>query len=349
MRIGRACGIIAYQIEDCVGGKNKWEQRIYYWPIYKNLEKELLDLSYSIHFCDGQLEVFSAQIAELLIRCSVEIESLIKDLYRQEKKTEPKNVGKALLSLNNDWCLDKKVVIVSAPSMYFSSDENKAFAPLGYKPTTKEEEADENDYYRAYCAVKHDRVKNIKKANQRVLLRAIASLYLLNVYYRNEVFDVGTVSTKVPFDTALQSDVFAVKYAVLNNSRYSGDELAKIPDVTYVGILTAEGQQKAQKSMVAFNQKIVERAVTQIRKDPESAIEKIKNGASGQDLVTSVLTDPNVNVASLAGASLKDYLGAKCEAVLNKGQNMLQAQTTADEATRGDDTKPSHFNTKKSS
>jgi len=44
-----------------------------YWSVYKNLEKEVLELSNQIHIDDEQLNVYSIKISELLIRCSVEI------------------------------------------------------------------------------------------------------------------------------------------------------------------------------------------------------------------------------------------------------------------------------------
>jgi hypothetical protein len=47
-----------------------------YWPVYKNIEKEVLELSNQIHFDDTQLSIYSIKISELLIRCSVEIEAI---------------------------------------------------------------------------------------------------------------------------------------------------------------------------------------------------------------------------------------------------------------------------------
>lgn len=52
-----------------------------YWPVYKNLEKELLKLAECVHFADDQLNVYSMHIADLIVRCAVEIESLSKELY----------------------------------------------------------------------------------------------------------------------------------------------------------------------------------------------------------------------------------------------------------------------------
>ena len=52
-----------------------------YWPIFKNLENELVKLSNDIHFDDDQLKIYSIKITELLIRTVVEVESISKELY----------------------------------------------------------------------------------------------------------------------------------------------------------------------------------------------------------------------------------------------------------------------------
>lgn len=52
-----------------------------YWPVYKNIEREIVELSNQVHFDDSQLTVYSVKISELLIRCVVEIEAIAKELY----------------------------------------------------------------------------------------------------------------------------------------------------------------------------------------------------------------------------------------------------------------------------
>lgn len=52
-----------------------------YWPVYKNLEDETLEVAKYNQFDDDQLDVYSMKIADLLVRCAVEIESLSKELY----------------------------------------------------------------------------------------------------------------------------------------------------------------------------------------------------------------------------------------------------------------------------
>ena len=54
-----------------------------YWPVYKHLEKETLELAHYIHFDDRQLGVYSFYIADLLVRCAIEIEAISKEMYWQ--------------------------------------------------------------------------------------------------------------------------------------------------------------------------------------------------------------------------------------------------------------------------
>lgn len=50
-------------------------------PIYKNIEKEVLGLSYNITFDDRQLQVYSPRIAVIILRVAKEIESIAVELY----------------------------------------------------------------------------------------------------------------------------------------------------------------------------------------------------------------------------------------------------------------------------
>jgi hypothetical protein len=212
-----------------------------YWPVYKNLEREVLELADAIHIsdsdieiehvCDGtcddnttnkiikviiiqpQMKVHSIRISDLLFRICAEIESLIKDLYREEMKCEPKKIGPALIKLNELWLLDKKVINVVAPTFYFQKNENKTFAPFNYTS------GDDNDYYTAYNCLKHDRVKNIRKATVHFLVRAMAALYILNIYHRNQEFWVKNDREIWELDKSFGSMLFSV----LINQHYKED------------------------------------------------------------------------------------------------------------------------------
>lgn len=55
-----------------------------YWPVYENIENEIVDMTRTIHFCDEQLDTFSTRISDLLLRISVEIESISKEIFNSQ-------------------------------------------------------------------------------------------------------------------------------------------------------------------------------------------------------------------------------------------------------------------------
>lgn len=142
-----------------------------YWSVYKNLEKEFLELTNFIHFSDDQLKVYSMHIADLIVRCSIEIESISKELYFElggERNPLDENGDKrdlyfdtdCLDLLENKWHITKKNVIVSAPTVYFSNESNRVFTPL-HKANKRGSSG--SKWKQAYQAVKHDRKESLKK------------------------------------------------------------------------------------------------------------------------------------------------------------------------------------------
>ena len=107
-----------------------------FWPVYKNLEKELLELADYIHFADDQTKVYSMHIADLIVRCSIEIEAISKELYLKIGGTaspvDDEGIKRDLYFdtdcldlLKQKWSLSKKQVIVSATTFYFTNESNR--------------------------------------------------------------------------------------------------------------------------------------------------------------------------------------------------------------------------------
>ena len=209
-----------------------------YWPVYKNIEKEIVELSNHIHFDDTQVCVYSVKISELLIRCAVEIEAIAKDLYKQnggkyytdtengrkrdyllnlddngqELPDAPKNRRDLFFDtdciayLENIWSLSKKKVLVSASNFYFNLPEHKILTPL--KKANKRGTSS-SDWLKAYQAVKHNRSEDLKEGNIKHLLRAAAGLFLLNLYYKDDIFELSN-SNKNNFSEKY-SEIFDIK------------------------------------------------------------------------------------------------------------------------------------------
>lgn len=181
-----------------------------YWAIYQNLEEDLIELSNNIHIDDNQLSVYSMKIAEMLIRISVEVESIAKELYFQNGGDKPDDNKlffdtDCLNYLNEKWFLSKKKIQVVSGQFYFDSDENKILIPLNKAHIRGKEK-----WIKAYQGIKHNRRNSLKNANLKNLIHALAGLFLLNLYYKNDSIELGSDSKGTGFDASLGSKIFAV-------------------------------------------------------------------------------------------------------------------------------------------
>lgn len=243
-----------------------------YWSVYRNLEKELVELSNQIHFDDHQLTVYSVKIAELLIRCSVEIESIAKDLFLDNggEKTDEGDLyfdTHCINFLENKWLLSKKQVIISAQNFYFKEEENKVLTPL--KKANKRGTSG-SDWKKAYQAVKHNRTYSLSQGNLKNLIRALAALYLLNIYYKSDGFDLQDDHAALAFDERLGSEIFSIKLHVNTifslNNKYDKKEdfdecvyLSKITDKTLKKMreTSKKAQKKGEDAMAKYSKGII--------------------------------------------------------------------------------------------
>ena len=209
-----------------------------FWQTYLNLEKEAIEVSKYIFFtdevlvnsgggivaqsCTTQLEAFSPHISDLLVRCCVQIEALSKELYFDNGGTKPRGDTSILFDedclklIDIKWQTHNKVVLVVAPFFNFTKDENRILKPL------KEAHKRQGTYWeRAYQAVKHDRYSSLQKGNVKAFIHALAALYLLNLYYRNDswVTKYKDISKQ---DYSMGSAIFSVKVQVINSPGFVG-------------------------------------------------------------------------------------------------------------------------------
>ena len=189
-----------------------------YWPVYKNLEKEFLELANYIHISDDQANIYSMHIADLIIRCAIEIEALSKELYSSlGGNMAPTDINgdardlyfdtDCLDLLEQKWCISKKEITVSGINIYFTEEKYRVLTPLykAYKRGTSG-----SKWKQAYQAVKHDRKNSLKKATIENLLYAMGALYILNLYYKDERTDIGRVYlSDHNFDNRAGSEIFS--------------------------------------------------------------------------------------------------------------------------------------------
>ena len=212
-----------------------------YWPVYKNIESEVIAITYDIHIDDNQLNVYSSKISDLILRASAEIESISKELYKQNNGTKTEKIKfdyDALEHLNNIWNLDKKVVILSSINCFQSNKKLYPFEKNEESSFTKKQTYNWNN---SYQNLKHDRANSIKFGSIRYLFSIMSALYLLNIYYRKEAFELKSKATDIPL--GLGSDLFSIKVHewVAYNSHDSYLKNKDFDECVYVTKITNDG------------------------------------------------------------------------------------------------------------
>lgn len=207
-----------------------------FWQTYLNLEKEVIEVSKYIFVtdeitkiengvekvcsCKSQLETFSPHIADLLVRCCVQIEAISKELYHDIGGTKPRGSNTiffdedCLKEIDIKWETHNKRVLVVAPNFNLTKEENRVLRPL------KDAHKRQGTYWeRCYQAVKHDRYLSMYMGNVKALLHAMAALYLLNIYYKNESWVIKYQDIRKQ-DFSMGSSLFAVKPPVAGQLWY---------------------------------------------------------------------------------------------------------------------------------
>ena len=311
-----------------------------YWPIYKNLEGEVLRLSDTICFSDDQKNVYSSHIADLIVRCAIEIESISKELFLQVASKEEKKLKKeemyfdtvCLNKLEQKWGIGKKTIVLSAANMFFCDEDIKRMVPLdkAYKRGSSG-----SKWNKAYQALKHDRANSIKKGNIENLLYALGALFVLNIYYKDEVFELRT--NKGAFDSRCGSEVFSVVYAdasrIAIGNDVSDDSIdhevrEQLESAIYVLKYTEETYRTFHERVVNMNESMLQQVrqsaviIKFLHDNPNYKIDSLAdlaNDAGGIELLNGILE--NANARSLIDANLQ------YEGILNKGQQIYPSLT----------------------
>lgn len=296
-----------------------------YWNIYRGLERELLEIADVIHIDDEQLYVYSTKIAELLIRTSVEIESIAKELYFGENSTKKQDGSELYFDtdclgfLESRWLLSKKVVVVSNPSFYIEKEENLILTPL-YKADKRGSSS--SDWKKAYQAVKHDRANSLKKANLKNFIRALSALFLLNIYYKDTTTALGSDINS--FDPSLGSQIFSIHIHRFNsiNSAGTWDKDDTFDHSVYLIKATDKTYNQLVESLKAINDDYWNKAINQVIN--EISNNTVSNAMSKEQL-TSRFQEAYKEAKRVPNYDLYDKnaeiaRSLQYEAVLNKQQ-----------------------------
>lgn len=174
-----------------------------YWPIYERLEEEVIGLTFQIALTDKQLKVYSLGISNLLTRCCIEVENASKRIVlhkiiaagngRSSRGIEGLNFSQIGGILCTRDPIQKKSVRIIWPYQKLTQKNEicKPFVKLEPWETWKEFNkreclAKNPDWYNAYNKIKHDRDNFLERGNYGNLLNALAGLFILNLWLRQD-------------------------------------------------------------------------------------------------------------------------------------------------------------------
>ena len=304
------------------------------WNIYKNIERELIEISNVIHIDDNQLSVYSPKITELLIRTVVEVEAISKELYFKNGGDKA-NDNQLFFDtdcidfLENKWLLSKKKVIVSAPNFYFSDEDNRVLTPL--KKANKRGSSS-SKWLIAYQAVKHNRNNSLLKGNLKNLIEALAGLYVLNIYYKDLVYSLSRDSNGTNFDNSLGSSIFSVDIHKYTDITYDNEkeDMPYKKSINYdSSVYIIEPTQKSKDDFKEqyslfisnFNKEIVDRKLKKI----ENCIKQEQNIDENkiQEILENIKNDTSIEEELFQEkrfSAFEMFTNIEYQAVVNKQQ-----------------------------
>lgn len=254
-----------------------------FWPTYKRLENEMVTLTSEIRFDDNQMKVYSDKLLELLIRISVEIEAISKELYLKNggdndiPESEMFFDTVCLQLLEEKWNLSKKCVIIDGIHFAFEEEDNRILTPLN---KANKRGTSGPKWKQAYQAVKHNRSKNYQQGNIKNCLHALAALYVLNIYYKDEIIEFNSINELNSFDQSLGSDIFSVLISKSNsfNGKIIIDERS-IYCINYTKTFTEKWNQKQIELNILLLKEIAQQ---------ERIVDEISSGEMGLEEISNI-------------------------------------------------------------
>lgn len=292
-----------------------------YWNVYRQLEKDFLSIVEILHIDDKQINVYSMRIADLLLRTVVEIEALSKKLYFDYggNKADDNDLyydTDCLGLLEEKWAISKRKVQVIGTDLYLNDEENLVLTPLhkSFKRGTSGA-----DWAKAYQAIKHNRVKSLEKGTIKNLMRAMAALFLLNIYNSQKVLKLGTISNVNDVDVSQGSSLFAVYVHPLKGISFDDkyDKLFNFTEYTYLIKITDNSYAEAIGKNRHLGNLVRQRAIDKVKNNSISGRIDLNEfyNVYQQTLIEFVRESPDAFQQAMAGL--------RFEAVLNMNQDKV--------------------------
>lgn len=277
---------------------------------YLQIEKQIVELSYQISFDDENLSnnVHSLKIANLILECANQIESIAKDLYfengGQGERDKVYYDHDCLYKLLNDWKLQNRIVVLTLNSSNITRNEFKCYKPFAHtlknvlvfdnNGNKVKDKRPNYEWNKSYQALKHDYINSIKKYATLKNLLLISSMLFLLISYQS--------FTKVEV-TERKAELKEEETIVISSDLFSLENInfAYIEAVLNFDNYKQHFQDEIENSVL-------------ITRYSDNSAKKISKNQGVQYVTVRVSPDP--------AGQIDQFEEVEYETVLNKGQNI---------------------------
>ncbi len=155
-----------------------------HWNYFVALEQDLGKVSRFVEFSEDNFNVYSIELAHLLLAASSEVDVVLKALCKLKAPAkEHRNI--------NDY---KETIKATLPSLIAEKAFIHRFG-LELRPWSNWSGEENPLWWRSYNNVKHQRDLYFREANLRYTLNAVVGLSLVVIYYYREVFSQENAHT----------------------------------------------------------------------------------------------------------------------------------------------------------
>lgn len=152
-----------------------------HWNYFLSIESDLVNLTRYIEFTPDNMNVFSVELARILMASTQEVDVLAKQICTGLGKTAKNEQGY------------RSILPVTFPAMLYHT----VFLPrfdIECVPFHKWSKKETPDWWVANNKVKHERHDQFSKANLENMLNSVSGLFIMNMYYYHSIDKLKDIS-----------------------------------------------------------------------------------------------------------------------------------------------------------
>lgn len=160
-----------------------------YWKHYIVLEEDFMNTLRYVELQQDNFNTYSVEFNKLLQSICSEFDVVCKEICKLYDTTKNNIKEYAEVILRKFENLTNEVINLRGDNSFFLKPLENWIVNPEYKSP---------QWWHDYNSVKHDRANNFRKANMGNVLEALASLYLIEMYFAYEIASINNDILKIP-------------------------------------------------------------------------------------------------------------------------------------------------------